>query len=70
MPLYEYVCDSCGRRFEAFKSVSQRNDAMGCPGCKKKSRRVLSGFSVGKSTGKASQSSAAASRSGCGWSGG
>jgi putative FmdB family regulatory protein len=69
MPLYEYVCRSCGHRFETFKSVEERNDSVECPACEKDSRRVLSGFAVAKSTGSASSSSSAGGSS-CGWSGG
>jgi len=31
MPLYEYACHGCGRRFEAY--VRSWNEAVACPAC-------------------------------------
>jgi putative FmdB family regulatory protein len=31
MPLYEYVCNACGGKFEAY--VRAWNEAVSCPGC-------------------------------------
>lgn len=33
MPLYEYVCRSCGHRFERMRGVSERLTAPPCPSC-------------------------------------
>lgn len=33
MPLYEYVCDECGARFEARRLWKQADDALPCPQC-------------------------------------
>lgn len=33
MPLYEYVCRSCGHRFERMRKVSERLAAPACPAC-------------------------------------
>lgn len=45
MPLYEYSCRDCGRRFETLVFGSERP---GCPGCGGRSlERLLSTFAVG-----------------------
>ena len=46
MPLYESVCDTCRKRFEAFKRVSERRKDESCT-CGGSGKRVLSGFAVG-----------------------
>ncbi|NJD10942.1 MAG: zinc ribbon domain-containing protein [Gemmatimonadetes bacterium] len=33
MPVYEYQCRSCGRRFEALRRMSERTQAPRCPKC-------------------------------------
>ncbi len=33
MPMYEYACLECGRRFEEMKRMSERQDAPPCPTC-------------------------------------
>lgn len=33
MPLYEYVCRSCGHRFERMRKLSERLAAPACPAC-------------------------------------
>ncbi|MDZ7374724.1 MAG: zinc ribbon domain-containing protein [candidate division KSB1 bacterium] len=35
MPTYEFVCSSCGQRFELFLSIRQREQAeyLRCPSC-------------------------------------
>ncbi|HHS50447.1 MAG TPA: zinc ribbon domain-containing protein [candidate division Zixibacteria bacterium] len=44
MPLYEYICDSCGAEFEAIVATSRRDDPeTTCPVCGKcKFRRKIS----------------------------
>ncbi len=42
MPTYEYECNDCGHRFEAFQKMSD-NPLDTCPECGKTVRRVLSG---------------------------
>jgi putative FmdB family regulatory protein len=45
MPLYEYSCRDCGRRFEALVFGSERP---GCPACGgRKLEKLLSTFAVG-----------------------
>ncbi len=43
MPLYEYVCQSCGRQFEELASASESDAPRTCPLCGTgTARRVLS----------------------------
>lgn len=54
MPLYEFRCEGCGRQFEAYKRLTERDDEEKCPSCGARSRRVgISLFSAG-GTGQAS----------------
>jgi putative FmdB family regulatory protein len=42
MPTYDYVCDGCGHKFEAFQSM--KDDALkDCPACKEAKLRRLFG---------------------------
>lgn len=44
MPIFEYICNDCGRKFEAIQIGS---DAPECPGCKsQKLEKQLSSFAV------------------------
>ncbi len=42
MPTYEYECNQCGHRFEAFQKMSEK-PLDTCPECGKDIRRILSG---------------------------
>ncbi len=44
MPIYEYVCPSCDKKFEMLRPMSRANDKAACPDCKTESGRVLSTF--------------------------
>jgi putative FmdB family regulatory protein len=33
MPLYEYRCPGCGRRFEILQRVGEGSSDVACPGC-------------------------------------
>jgi putative FmdB family regulatory protein len=33
VPLYEYRCSTCGRRFEVLRRVGQGAEGLACPGC-------------------------------------
>ncbi len=47
MPLYEYVCQSCGAPFEKLTSFAQADQPQTCPKCgDTHSRRKLSSFAV------------------------
>jgi len=47
MPLYEYICDQCGCKFELLRSFTQMDDAAICPCCEQpRVRRLLSTFAA------------------------
>lgn len=33
MPLYEYICQQCQKRFDALRPMSRADDAIACPYC-------------------------------------
>jgi len=33
VPLYEYRCSTCGRRFEVLRRVGQGAEGLACPAC-------------------------------------
>jgi putative FmdB family regulatory protein len=50
MPLYEFVCQACGKPFERLLGFSQADQPQACPSCgDTHSRRKLSTFAVGGS---------------------
>ena len=46
MPTYEYVCESCGHKFEEFQSITAKS-LRKCPECKKSALRRLIGTGAG-----------------------
>ena len=44
MPTYEYVCDGCGHRFDAYHSITA-DSLKKCPACGKRSLQRLIGTS-------------------------
>ena len=40
MPTYDYACPACGG-FDAFRSLSQRNEGIACPACGAASARTM-----------------------------
>jgi putative FmdB family regulatory protein len=42
MPVYEFMCDSCGKVTERIFKIEDCPDAGGCPHCDGTARRVLS----------------------------
>jgi putative FmdB family regulatory protein len=66
MPLYEYKCKKCQKRFEVIRRVTD-SDPVECPECGEPASRLLSGFAIGGSTGSFSSGSTGG---GCSWSGG
>ena len=44
MPVYEYMCDSCGRQFEMSQSINDLPVEI-CAECSGKVRRIISGGS-------------------------
>ena len=49
MPLYDYECKECGKKFEDFRSLKERATAP-CPSCGKQAEKVLSSFFTVRST--------------------
>lgn len=46
MPLYEYVCRSCGARFERLRPMSRASEPVACPAGHPKAERTLSLFAT------------------------
>jgi putative FmdB family regulatory protein len=36
MPIYEYACKKCGKKFEKMRRLAQRDEAIACPHCNSK----------------------------------
>ncbi|MBI4666385.1 MAG: zinc ribbon domain-containing protein [Nitrospinae bacterium] len=66
MPMYEYVCKSCGHTFEKLTPLALAHAAQDCPKCGKPAgERVMSAPSLGHSaTGSSSGHSCGSSRFG------
>jgi putative FmdB family regulatory protein len=48
MPIYEYECRKCGKRFEVLQRINEDNSRVRCPRCNADTpQRVLSSFSSG-----------------------
>ena len=63
MPIYEFRCEKCGRRFEKLCSLGENGQNLQCPECGSPApKRVMSGFAAGAGTGA---SGASAGCSGC-----
>jgi putative FmdB family regulatory protein len=53
MPLYEYQCKKCEKKFEILISASKANGAQECPECgSKETNRLLSSFCASVGTSK------------------
>ncbi|MDE3165460.1 MAG: zinc ribbon domain-containing protein [Acidobacteriota bacterium] len=64
MPLYEYRCGTCGKRFEQLRRMQDADRDLECPECKSREvERQLSTFS-------SSSSGSSGSSGGCGTGGG
>ncbi len=51
MPIYEYECGKCGKRFELRRAVIDNNNFVNCPKCgAKELRRVYSSFGISSSS--------------------
>jgi putative FmdB family regulatory protein len=47
MPIYEFICRKCGRRFECLVPMGKEKDAV-CPGCgAADGKKILSSFGIG-----------------------
>jgi len=64
VPIYEYVCNECGERYE--RLVMSRNQAIGCPKCASAKHTLqLSVFAAPSNGSKSSASSNSAPSGGC-----
>lgn len=67
MPLYEYRCADCQKRFEILQRMGDGADGVRCPSCgAERVERQLSTFAAGSGGGAAGAAEAACSRPGCG----
>ena len=67
MPVYEYRCDRCEKRFEALRPMSQSDAPMPCPRCEApQTRRLISTFAAISRDGGGSRLVAGSTASGCG----
>ena len=58
MPIYEYRCESCARKFEVLTRFAERDLAQVCPTCESTKTRVLvSSFAFGGGGGPESSAS-------------
>jgi putative FmdB family regulatory protein len=44
MPIYEYYCQKCQRKFELLKPISKAGDEAECPVCHSSAKRAISKF--------------------------
>jgi putative FmdB family regulatory protein len=64
MPIYEYVCEKCGHKFEKLVRSMNSTETFACPKCSaKKTQRQFSAFAVGADSAPSSTGGHAA---GCG----
>ena len=48
MPLYEYRCEHCGKRFEMLRRMQDADRELKCPDCQSEEvERLLSTFTAG-----------------------
>ncbi len=66
MPIYEFKCQSCGRRFERLCSLGETGESLACPQCGTNGpRRVMSGFAARSSAKGDFGGTASSGGSGC-----
>ncbi|MBI4504840.1 MAG: zinc ribbon domain-containing protein [Chloroflexi bacterium] len=65
MPLYEYACRTCGKRFERLRTISEADVATACPQCGTEGARRLLSMFVSYSS-KAADPAALYAGGGCG----
>ena len=65
MPIYEYVCNTCGHTFDKLRPMSRMDDDAPCPICESDSERKLSVFAAFSSD-ASGMSGAVAGMGGCG----
>jgi putative FmdB family regulatory protein len=61
MPLYEFLCRACGRRFEALVRLG-KEDGVRCEACESPEvRKLVSAFGIGGGAGRLKESSGSCS---------
>ncbi|MFA5863602.1 MAG: zinc ribbon domain-containing protein [Phycisphaerae bacterium] len=65
MPIYEYVCEKCGKKFELLKSKMVKNSREKCPACGAIAKQQLSCFGVGSSSANLSAGESMCADAGC-----
>lgn len=64
MPLYEYVCQSCGTHFEKLVRFAEKDPGAECPICRsEKTHRLISLFAASSASMEAAPSSSCSSAS-------
>jgi len=58
MPLYEYVCTECKKKFELIRNLSERDEECECPHCNKKGKMDRESSLIGGIGGSTKSSSA------------
>ncbi len=68
MPIYEYKCKECGKIFEIYQRLSERDEDIKCPACgaEKPVKRVSAFSSYGDSNTSTDHGSCGSGRSGFG----
>jgi putative FmdB family regulatory protein len=56
MPLYEYTCIECKKKFELIRNLSERDEECECPHCRAKGKMTRESSLIG-SVGRSSQNS-------------
>jgi len=65
MPLFEFRCKKCGKKFEELVMSSSRDEDINCPRCgSKRVEKLMSAFASGSGEKGGSDSSCAPSRGG------
>jgi len=57
MPIYTYICNECGEKFDLLLGVTAEKNELKCIKCKSKNiKKLISGFSVSGGSGKSNRS--------------
>jgi putative FmdB family regulatory protein len=57
MPIYTYVCNECGEKFDLLVGVNSQTEEFKCKKCNSRNiKKTIGTFSVGGSSGKSSSS--------------
>lgn len=41
MPIYEYYCEDCDKRFEALRPIREAGEPVPCPACAREAQRIM-----------------------------